>query len=422
MQSARLTSKLKEKKIYLWGGRQLGLSLAGSLRRLGCEPEGFLDSSPDLQGTELAGLSVAAPATVLNQSGERGFIIICSAVFAHEIAGECRRAGLVEGEDFIEATNLQQCSYYIDVSGSCNLRCLSCPRGNWPKQPPAGFMKPELLDQILDKINREDPFTGIINLYSWGEPLLHPQLPEIIRLVNRHGFQAAISSNLSLQADLSEIVRARPTYFRISASGYERNYEFTHKGGRWPVLLSNLRRLKELREDIHPGLQVEMNYHIYKDRQDDYAKMKELCAELGFIFRAGHGLVSPLDHASRLVKGLPPLNEAARQSMELQALPVDEGLKRLKAQAGLPCTFETVMEICWDGRVRTCQIWFDPGLPLLADNFLEVPLADLLNRRKSSQLCAACKNQNLHRWCGVYCDESLTEPRRKAACAEGPAE
>ena len=42
-------------------------------------------------------------------------------------------------------------------------------------------MSPEIFDQILAKILREDPLVGAVALYNFGEPLLNPKLPEIIR-------------------------------------------------------------------------------------------------------------------------------------------------------------------------------------------------------------------------------------------------
>jgi len=52
--------------------------------------------------------------------------------------------------------------YYIDIVGTCNLRCPSCPVGNYlphdfmDLQRPKGFMKLALFEQILDKIKREN--------------------------------------------------------------------------------------------------------------------------------------------------------------------------------------------------------------------------------------------------------------------------
>ena len=70
--------------------------------------------------------------------------------------------------------------YAIDIVGTCNLRCPTCPVGNFPAADrPKGFMAPDLFERILAKI-RVDAVVAEpeVWLFNWGEPLLHPQLPE----------------------------------------------------------------------------------------------------------------------------------------------------------------------------------------------------------------------------------------------------
>jgi MoaA/NifB/PqqE/SkfB family radical SAM enzyme len=50
----------------------------------------------------------------------------------------------------------------IDVLGSCNLRCPSCPVGNTKDFKPAtGFMPPQLLASIIAKAKSECEVTGV---------------------------------------------------------------------------------------------------------------------------------------------------------------------------------------------------------------------------------------------------------------------
>lgn len=395
------------RKILLWGARQLGLSVLGSLARMGLSPAAFVDSSPDVRRGRVAGLEVLPPVAALKLE-PRPFIIICSSVFRKEITETCLAGGFLEGHDFMAATELQKCSWFVDVAGSCNLKCVSCPRGNWPRQPSSGFMGLEKYAALLDKILAEDPFTGVVNLYSWGEPLLHPRLSEIIGLTREKGLEAAISSNLSFKLDFEGVIRAKPAYFRVSASGWGENYEKTHVGGNWKLFMDNLSLLKRFWLEHHPTMQVEMNFHIYKGRADDYHRMKDFCEEIGFTFRAGHGMLNPLDNVSRLMAGL-ELSPEARQSIELQAFPVEKGLARLAAMEGRPCPFESIMEVTWEGRVKHCQAWFDPQIEPLAADFADMAVDAILVKRLQSAFCQKCRSRLLHLWCGVYGDESLTD-------------
>ena len=99
--------------------------------------------------------------------------------------GRSTSTKLVEAEDAIrretEARVQADFYYYIDIVGSCNLRCPSCPVGNYAAQMPKGLMRLDKYKQIVEKIIAEHPGERIfIDLYNWGEPILHKQLPEII--------------------------------------------------------------------------------------------------------------------------------------------------------------------------------------------------------------------------------------------------
>ena len=406
----QLHELLTQRRIYLWGARQLGFSIFEALARQGFEVEAFLDSSRDLQGQKVLGRPVLDPKSLLSQGPSDYLIIITSGFYYEEIAARCREAGLTEGRDFLLAADLQRFDYQIDVSGSCNLRCISCPRGNFRPQPAAGFMSPANFELVLDKILREDPLVGAVALYNFGEPLLNPHLPEIIRLAARRGVRTAVSTNLSFRLDFTEVIKAAPTWFRVSVSGFgPESYEQTHTGGDWNLFLANLHKLKALKDEHCPDLNVEVFYHIYKNRRDDYLKMRDLCQSLGLPLRVRHAALAPLDVVRRFVRGqdLPPEAEAVRQ---LQILPLDEAMELARQQQSQPCPYQRCLWITWDLKVRECMEWFAPDLDL-AQNFLDSPLEELATARTNSAHCQSCMAESLHRCYLVYGDESLIEKR-----------
>ena len=86
---------------------------------------------------------------------------------------------------------------------------------------------------------------------------------------------------------------------------------------------------------------------------------------------------------------------------------LEEGLKKARARASLPCPEERCFPINWDCRVRYCGVFFRP---FVDDNFLETPLQDILERRRTSSLCAECKKRGLHQFTGVYLAEKRLDP------------
>lgn len=415
MNAFDISEKLKGRKIYLWGARQLGLSLRQALTRQGLAVRAFLDQSPDLIGRPVEGLPVFKPEDIV-ENLDGGFILITSGFFYTEIAAQCEAAGLVRGRDFLAAADVQRFDYQIDISGSCNLFCISCPRGNFSPQPPKGFMSVENFEAVLDKIQREDPLAGAVALYNFGEPLLHPELPQLIELARQRGILCAVSTNLNFYLDLTEVVKAAPAWFRVSTSGWGESYEITHTGGQWPLFLANLKRLARLRDAYSPGLNVEVFYHIYKGRQADYVKMRGLCEDLGFTLRVRHAALAPLDTVMDFVKGR-PLSPAAQRTRALQILPLEEAVEMARQQKDLPCPYQRCLWITWDLKVRQCMEWFGADLDLLP-NFLKAPIDEISAARAASEHCRYCQSEALHRCYVVYGDETLIEKRQSLAAAQ----
>ena len=95
---------------------------------------------------------------------------------------------------------------YVDVVGRCNLKCPSCPIGNTAhKHHVGGAMSINLLSDILKKAVGESEVTTV-GLYNWTEPLLHPQIGDLIRIVKSYGLGCLMSSNLNISKNLDDVV------------------------------------------------------------------------------------------------------------------------------------------------------------------------------------------------------------------------
>jgi MoaA/NifB/PqqE/SkfB family radical SAM enzyme len=374
------------------------------LERCGFKPSAFVDSSVRLKGKTSLGYNVFSPADLLEKPALRdnAFIIIASGHYEVEIAESCKIAGLTPGKDFISARDLSPLDPSVDISGLCNLRCISCPRGNYQEQPARGFMKADTYKLVIEKLLRELPFMGSIQLYAWGEPLLNPDVAEIVRITREHDLLCAISTNLNIRKNLEEVIRERPDWIKISASGFGASYQETHTGGDWELFLSNLEQLNKFKQQFHPDMYVEINYHLYKHNQDDeFRNMAELCKDLGFVFRPNWAYLYPLDKVMDYCDGR-KLGEEANRTLGMLQLSIDEGLERARAQAHLPCAEERCFPIAFDLTVRSCGAYF---WPTVARNFLEEPIATILEHREKSGICNNCRKHSLHRFTSVYLEE-----------------
>lgn len=390
--------------IWIWGAGNQGRGICQVLRSHGINLAGFIDRSVRGEGEQLMGLPVCTPAIVnASDFGNNHFVIIASYFFESDIASQLQAINLVEGRDFLGYARLKPVDYSVDVSGTCNLKCISCPRSTRsPDERKLGFMPLETFRKVLDKIVAESPFVGNIQLYQWGEPTLHPQLPEIMAYAHEKGVHCAISSNLNAKVDYARILAAKPEWLRISASGWGEDYEVTHTKGRWPVFLEHLREVARLRHEYHPEMKVEVYYHLYKHSVGEgLERFRALCEELNLELHPVYAYLVSLDDVLAHCEGH-PLPEPAQKAADLLLLDLDQGISIARRYAHLPCDALRCVNINWDASVSTCMMYYYPEANIVAQDYLTTSLNDIQTRRYASDLCRRCSGHGIHQYCSSY--------------------
>src|SRR4051812_19743573 len=106
----------------------------------------------------------------------------------------------------------------IDLSNVCSLRCPFCPTGvrEFGRKP--GFVDLQHVAAMMDSIGWH---TYIAYLYSWGEPLMHPKVAEIVSLVGSHRVFTDISTRFNLKntSVLDAVLDAGLNHLKLSIDG-----------------------------------------------------------------------------------------------------------------------------------------------------------------------------------------------------------
>ena len=288
----------------------------------------------------------------------------------------------------------QKVQFYIDIVGSCNLRCPSCPKGNSSHvQNSAGVMSLELLDQILSKATGEYDIESV-NLYNWTEPFVHPKLPEAIRLVHSHGLACGISSNLSFAPRLKEVMDEKPEGFKVSLSGfYQPVYERTHTGGNIEKVKENLQELARLWKENGRSSYVEVNFHRYLGNLDDEILMQKFVQELGLSFTTVYASFCPLEktlnlHDSSIGAGLTPADEKFIELLYLTPYDYLEIARGVGKQYDC-ARYTNQIVLNHKGEAQLCCVVYDE-VEYGVGNFLDQTRSELLNRRRSHDVCKSC--------------------------------
>lgn len=100
---------------------------------------------------------------------------------------------------------------YIEITNICNLSCSFCHGTKREKQ----MMTPETFRFYLERIKG---YTDLIFLHVMGEPLIHPQLNELLEIAEEYGFRTVITTNGTLLAGKADILRNAGVLYRVNIS------------------------------------------------------------------------------------------------------------------------------------------------------------------------------------------------------------
>src|SRR6266850_2163795 len=139
-------------------------------------------------------------------------------------------------------------SITIDPLARCNLRCPLCPTGRGHNTSAGkGILTLSLYCKILDQL----PKLRTLLLFNWGEPLLHPQIEEIIAIAHRRGIGVHAHSNLSIKKDdafFERLIDAGLTSLWVSIDGAsEETYSRYRVGGDFGLAIANVDRLARIK-------------------------------------------------------------------------------------------------------------------------------------------------------------------------------
>ena len=100
---------------------------------------------------------------------------------------------------------------YLEITNRCNLSCSFCPK----TKRPARTINPAEFRHLAEKLR---PYTDYLYLHVLGEPLLHPQLGEILDICRELLFRVVITTNGTLLPAQETVLLSSPALYKINVS------------------------------------------------------------------------------------------------------------------------------------------------------------------------------------------------------------
>jgi radical SAM protein with 4Fe4S-binding SPASM domain len=283
----------------------------------------------------------------------------------------------------------------IEPTTACNLGCPECPSGLKMFSRNTGNIKREELEVWLNELA---PVTTMINFYFQGEPFIHPEFTDLVKMAADKGYYTSTSTNAHFIDDqtASDVVDCGLDRLIISIDGITQEvYEQYRIHGKLNKVLEGTRNVVAARKArgsrkpflIFQFLVVRHNEHQVED-------VKRLAKELGVDeVRFKTAQVYDYQNGNPLI----PLNENYSRYRKLS-----DGTYEVRNKLDNHCwRLWSGAVITWDGKVVPCcfdkdathrmgdlrltrfsEIWNGPAYRSFR--------TQLLKSRKEVDICANC--------------------------------
>jgi tungsten cofactor oxidoreducase radical SAM maturase len=134
---------------------------------------------------------------------------------------------------------------YVEPTTACNLECRTCIRNVW--EDPQAHMEMGLFEQLVAQTEAFPELKRVV-FSGLGEPLVHPQILEMIRLVRQRGLAVTLGTNgiLMDRAMSRELVELGVDRLVVSLDGVRPE---TYAGVRGTLLSTVLDQIRGLNEE-----------------------------------------------------------------------------------------------------------------------------------------------------------------------------
>jgi len=176
---------------------------------------------------------------------------------------------------------------HIELTDNCNFRCRMCYMGSVIQKSAHRALKSAEFKKILDMLEKD----GVIELtLTGGEPLLNPDIAEILGMLQGKNFFVAINTNGSFLTEsiLKALLGVRVCSMEVSIYGFsEEVYERVTGRKEFTKVLDNVGRF------VAAGLPVRLKYTLQRDNLQDVRAFKAFCREKGWHQTITRGELMP---------------------------------------------------------------------------------------------------------------------------------
>lgn len=172
----------------------------------------------------------------------------------------------------------------FELTSYCDLHCPVCPTGSGTLSRPAQAMEVGLFERVWNQVG---PYLLTSSLWGWGEPLLHPQIGDILRIASTQPVATLLSTN-GQHLDRPEVQQALldfpPTYLIVCLDGLtDDTNQVYRRGARLDRAIDGVKRLAAVKRERQAALPIlQMRYIVMRHNEHELPDAEDFARRAGF--------------------------------------------------------------------------------------------------------------------------------------------
>lgn len=137
-------------------------------------------------------------------------------------------------------------AFQIELTSRCQLKCVMCPRTVFSKEWENG----DVPLSVYEKISKYFHLVKNVHLQGWGEPLLHPNLFDMVQMAKAKGCKASLTTNGALLTHniSGKLIKKGLDTLAISIAGAsKKTHESIRCGSHFEQVIDNIKTLSDLK-------------------------------------------------------------------------------------------------------------------------------------------------------------------------------
>ena len=171
----------------------------------------------------------------------------------------------------------------IELTNNCNLNCPECLSGSGIMQRERGFMDIELYKKIIEELH---PYLFNLNLYFQGEPMLHPQFFDFLRVINSPRTVVSTNGHFLDWDNSREIVKSGLNKLIISLDGIDQEtYSAYRINGNYSKVIEGIGNIANAKKRFKSDLKIEIQFLVNRLNEHQIPEVEELAKRFGMTLR-----------------------------------------------------------------------------------------------------------------------------------------